>query len=74
MRSFYLAKGSYNSMPVQDDLFATLLNPDGRIKIAGKVFEIDVAAKRFILFHAILKLKKALDHHIVLMRMFYMEM
>ncbi|MBN1950777.1 MAG: hypothetical protein JW801_06210 [Bacteroidales bacterium] len=38
MRIAYLHK---DEIPVDDDMLATLLNPDARIKIAGQVYEID---------------------------------
>ncbi len=41
MRTYYSKSNSYVNIPVDDDLFATLLNPDARIKIGDKVYEID---------------------------------
>jgi hypothetical protein len=41
MRAFYLQSNNYVNMPVEDDLFATLLNPKARIKIGDNIYEID---------------------------------
>jgi hypothetical protein len=41
MRRFFINQDNYENIPVQDDLFATLLNPQGHIKIGEYIYEID---------------------------------
>ena len=40
MRSFFLANDNYANIPINDDLFTTLLNPNAQIKIAGKLTKL----------------------------------